>query len=371
MCSLVASSRLVVREVGLELTPWQWRLGVLGLLSFIGTTSVLLTGQLSLLLLLPITLAWVEARRGRWTHAGVYLGLALSVKPFLLIFMPYLVFRRQFRAAAAAGVAASLCFVAGLLVFGVKAHWSWLEAVTAVDWTWAAMNASIFGILSRALGSSRCCSPLVIAPGLIKPLWYASVGLVGTLTLAASTSNSTTETRDRDRDRGEGLITHHSSLITHKIAVDRDFALLLLSSLLISPLGWAYYLWLPLGPLVALAVSWWPKTGSTGFQPACRQDVGAPFTTSRLASPRSCAVRWRDGLLLVGITGLLWPVFATDLFQPHAWATVSVGSIYFWGTFALWSSLIVDWRVAASVGLTTVERGNTLTGPDIRGEQVG
>src|SRR5207247_183245 len=206
--------------------------------------------------------------------------------------------------------------------------------------------------------------------GLIKPLWYASVGLVGTLTLAASTPNSTTETRDRDRDRGEGLITHHSSLITHKIAVDRDFALLLLSSLLISPLGWAYYLWLPLGPLVALAASWWPKTGSAGFQPACRQDVGA--------TPNTCGAgfqpayrRWRDGLLLVGITGLLWPFFATDIFQPHVWATVSVGSVYFWSTFALWSSLIVDWRVAASVGLITVERGNTLTGPDIRGEQVG
>src|SRR5438034_3272694 len=180
LLSLVASSRLVVREVGLELTPWQWRLGVLGLLSFIGTTSVLLTGQLSLLLLLPITLAWVEARRGRWTHAGVYLGLALSVKPFLLIFMPYLVFRRQFRAAAAAGVAASLCFVAGLLVFGVEAHRSWLQALASVSWMRANMNASILGFLTRALSPSRSYSPLVIAPGLVKPLWYASVGLVGT-----------------------------------------------------------------------------------------------------------------------------------------------------------------------------------------------
>src|SRR5206468_6687846 len=139
--------RLIIREVGLALTPWQWRLGGLGLLSFIGTPSVLLTGQLSLLLLLPITPALVEARRGRWTHAGVYLGLALSVKPFLLIFMPYLVFRRQFRAAAATGVAASLCFVAGLLVFGVEAHWSWLRTLASVASveTWAAMNASIFG----------------------------------------------------------------------------------------------------------------------------------------------------------------------------------------------------------------------------------
>src|SRR6266571_2823872 len=178
LLSLVASSRLIVREVGLELTPWQWRLGVLGLLSFIGTAGVLLTGQLSLLLLLPITLAWVEARWGRWTHAGVYLGLALSVKPFLLIFMPYLVFRRQFRAAAATGVAASLCFMAGLLVFGVEAHWSWLQAVAAVNWTWANLNASVFGLLTRALGPSLYYSPLVTSPNLIKRLWLGAEGVI-------------------------------------------------------------------------------------------------------------------------------------------------------------------------------------------------
>src|SRR2546425_5040608 len=68
LLSVLASLRLIVREVGLALTPWQWRLGVLGLLSFIGTEGVFATGQLSFLLLLPVILAWVEARRGRWTH---------------------------------------------------------------------------------------------------------------------------------------------------------------------------------------------------------------------------------------------------------------------------------------------------------------
>src|SRR2546427_3949261 len=68
LLSLLISVRLIVREVGLALTPWQWRLGGVGLLSFIGTAGVFMTGQLALLLLLSITLALVEARGGRWAH---------------------------------------------------------------------------------------------------------------------------------------------------------------------------------------------------------------------------------------------------------------------------------------------------------------
>lgn len=312
LLSLLASLGLIIREVGLKLTPWRCRLGLLGLLSFAGTGAIFVTGQLSFLLLLPVTLAWVEARRGRWTIAGVYLGLAMSVKLFLLIFVPYLVLRRQFRAAAGAGAGAALCYVAGLIVFGVDAHWSWLRAVASSNWAWASMNASVLGLLTRALAESPYYSPISPAPELIRPLWLAVAGLVGMFTLAAATSDST------------------------DTAVDRGFALLLLGSQLISPLGWIYYLWLPLGPIAALVTSW-----CNGHE------------SGRVSAPSRMS-RWRSGLLLGTIPGLVWPFPAVMLLQPHPWITVLLGSLYFWATLALWSSLIVDWHVAESAEVTAV-----------------
>jgi hypothetical protein len=54
---LLASLRLIVREVGLPCRPWTHRLALCGLLNFAGTAAVCITGQLSFLLLLQVTLA--------------------------------------------------------------------------------------------------------------------------------------------------------------------------------------------------------------------------------------------------------------------------------------------------------------------------
>ena len=301
--ALVVSLRLIVGEVGLTLTPRRLLLGMIGVLGFAGTGAVAATGQVSFLLLLPITLAWIEARRGRWARAGAYLGLAASVKLFLLIFVPYLVLRRRFRAVAAAAGTAGLCFAVGLLLFGVDAHRSWLRALSSPDWAWAAMNGSILGLLTRTLSESPYYSPLLSAPGLITPIWLAAAGLAGMLTMVAAASRPTDPN------------------------VDRDFALLSLASQLISPLGWVYCLWLPVGPLAALIATWRRERESEGIR-------SVPFLA-----------RWRDRFLLLATPGLVWPLFGTTLFQPHRWATVVVGSVYFWATFALWLSLLVDWRL--------------------------
>ena len=166
------------------------------------------------------------------------------------------------------------------------------------------MNGSILGLLTRTLSESPYYSPLLSTPSLITPIWLAAAGLVGLLTLLAAAS------RPADSN------------------VDRDFALLLLVSQLISPLGWVYYLWLPVGPLAALIATWRRERESEGIR-------SMPFLA-----------RWRDGFLLLATPGLVWPLFGTTLFQPHRWATVVVGSVYFWATFALWLSLLVDWRLS-------------------------
>jgi len=185
------------------------------------------------------------------------------------------VLRRRFRAVASAASTAGLCFAVGLLVFGVDAHRSWLRALGSSDWAWAAMNGSILGLLTRTLSESPYYSPLLSTPSLITPIWLAAAGLVGLLTLLAAAS------RPADSN------------------VDRDFALLLLVSQLISPLGWVYYLWLPVGPLAALIATWRRERESEGIR-------SMPFLA-----------RWRDGFLLLATPGLVWPLFGTTLFSSR------------------------------------------------------
>lgn len=300
---LYYSLKVIYRESALRIPCSRYWLVALGLLSFTGTQMMLVTGQLSWVLFLPITLAWAAARQGRWSSAGTYLGFAMSVKPFLLIFLPYLVLQRQWRAAVNAGMTLLICFATGVLIFGIDAHRSWLVTLAAVDWTLGDTNVSILGFLTRVLSANSAFSSLIIAPELIRPLWLVAASVVGMLTFAASTCSS------------------------DDAAIDRGFALVLLAALLLSPLGWTYYLWFPLGPLVVLLQSWWGERQSND-----------PFVSSS-AHP------WRDRLLFAAIPGLVWPFLATGFLQPHSWATVVFGSVYFWSTLFLWAALVADWRV--------------------------
>jgi alpha-1,2-mannosyltransferase len=301
------SLRLIARESGIVLTPWRCRLAALALLGFAGLGAVAVTGQVSFILLLPMTLAWIRARRGCWGEAGVYLGLAMSVKPFLGLFLPYLLLRRRFDALGTALGAGAAAFLLGIGVFGWDAHRSWIAGFAAVSWEWVAMNASLLGFLRRVLAPSAYYEPLLEAPSLIAPAWLLLSGTIGVVSLAVAATDSDDQ------------------------AVDRSFGLLLLAALLISPLGWTYYWWLALGPMVQVVASWWQGNAHPGG--------------------------WRRALFLVAVPGLIWPLPATVMFQPSPWATALTGSAYFWATLALWAALISDWRVAGGRVATVIGRG--------------
>jgi hypothetical protein len=110
-------------------------------------------------------------------------------------------------------------------------------------------------------------------------------------------------------------------------AIDRAFALLLVAAQLLSPLGWVYYLWLPAGPIAALAVR------------RSRSDV------------RWFSVR---GLLgLVTIFGFVAPLPVLFSFQPRGWASVSFASAYFWATLSVWILLLLDFTADLKVRTTS------------------
>jgi alpha-1,2-mannosyltransferase len=296
LLALIVSILLIARELDFAWTPMRLLAVAASTLAFAATQSFFVTGQLSLLLTLAVTVCWVQARRGSWTPAAVVLGVCASMKPFLFIFAPYLLLTRRFRALAILAGAAAASAGIGILIFGVDAYRSWYRALSqSGDWAWAVMNASTLALFRRAFDTEPIGTPLVVAPALVTT-WLVAAAIVGIVTLVASAQ----------------LSAHPSTGSGRAEEIDRPFALLLVAAQLISPLGWIYYLWLPAGPVAAVVL----KTGP--------------------------AKAGRHVLLLVAATGFVWPMPYLLLFRTHAWGTLTVASIYFWATFALWVWLIAD-----------------------------
>ena len=293
----------IAQELRLHPTPWQRRLIVLGILAFSGTGGLLLTGQLSLLLFLPVTLAWIHMRQGKWEKAGLSIGLAASIKPFLFIFLPYLLLKRQFKAAGVVLILTITNFAIGLIVFGVQAHTDWIQRLASVDFAWLFMNTSILGMITRTFTDNPMYSVMINAEEVLTYVWVTLSAFLGITALFITTND------------------------TSRLSIDRTFALLLITAFLISPLGWIYYFFLPLGPVTGLVTTWWTQPNPKIF-----------LTLQHKQGLRNIAV-------LIATVGFLVPPEVTLLFQPNSFATFTIGSVFFWCTSLLWFSLFIDWRL--------------------------
>lgn len=117
-----AALRLLLGQVlpspagqALRRSDW-WPVFLAALVNFPPVLVHLTWGQLQLPLLLILTGAWLELRRGRETRAGLLVGLAITLKVFPLLLLLPLALQRRWRCAAAAlllsGAALGLSFAA-------------------------------------------------------------------------------------------------------------------------------------------------------------------------------------------------------------------------------------------------------------------
>jgi hypothetical protein len=257
-----------------------WGTGLLGAAAFISPAMIatIITGQVGLLLLVPFTLAWRSLRRDREVEAGVWLGLCAGTKLFLLLFVVYLAFARRWRAALAMSATLATLFLVGLAVFGVDAYRHWLAQLGGVSWAEHYMNASLLGLTERSLSASDWpYTPLADAPWLVRPIWAVALAVVlwrGGRTLAATPS------------------------------LDRHVLVVTAAMLLLSPLGWVYYLFLLMPPLAGV-----------------------------LAADHESLDRRGRLLLLAGIGLLLVPapVPWMTLQWDNGLVTTSLGGVYTWG----------------------------------------
>jgi hypothetical protein len=232
--------------------------------------SVINLNQLTWLLWPLLLVAWSCWRRERWTAGAIAFGVALSFKSFLGLFLIWLALKRQWRALAVSLASCAAALAVGIMAYGVDVFRAWMGALGSVEWSYAVMNASWRGIVSRSLTATGSAgAPLIVRPDLVTPLFVIGAAAVLVVTF----------------------------LRAARQGVEDSWPALMASSLLVSPLGWLYYIWWVL----------------PGIRPS-RLLVAAP-------------------LLWVPMVCVLWG-------QPSGWATVTIGSVFFWGLLLAWGYFI-------------------------------
>jgi Glycosyltransferase family 87 len=145
--------------------------------------------QLELLLLAMTMVAFVAADRGKDREAGIWLGVAASLKLYPLFFLLPFVARRNYKLVGTAGAVFALGQLVNLIVVGPQGLLTYyvqiLPGVSALyqrGW----LNSSPYGVFSRIFGWSTQTSPIVEAPDLVLPLTllFAAVGIAVALKLS-------------------------------------------------------------------------------------------------------------------------------------------------------------------------------------------
>jgi hypothetical protein len=175
----------------------------------------LVLGQTNVLLAVLVLLALRQIRTGREVLAGLLLALSVVVKPYAIIFLPYVAIRRHFTALAAFGAFLGAALVLPAVSYGMEGNVAllggWYDTVTGSTPPNLATqdNVSIAGMYAKWLGVGR-------------PALYLSLATIGALALVCLVIL-----------RRRGTLRHPEYL---------EMSLLLTTIPLISPQGWDYVL---------------------------------------------------------------------------------------------------------------------------------
>lgn len=289
VAALAAALGVMVRTAGIRLTWRRFLIGGALVVSAAPFTVVAVTSELTFLLLLPFTLAWTSAAAGRWGRAGAWLGICVGWKLFFLVFLPWLALRRQWSALAACGAVVASCVALGLAVHGLETYRLWLGSLGTVGWWWMPMNASWQGLVSRVVEGGRTVAPLVQAPALFPPLAAAGSAVVVAVSVWA----------------GHRLLGRHG-------AIHAAVLVLVVGSIVASPLGWVYYVPLALGPLIGAIASGEWRLVPQGWLVASMCAAGALYI----------------------------PLEQAAAGQPSPLATITLASSYFYGLTVPWVGLV-------------------------------
>lgn len=221
-------------------------------LTYLGVIYALQTGQLSLLLSLPVVLVWLFLRRGRVHTAAMILGVLIVLKPFLGVLLPLFLVRGRWRALFSAGVGGAGVTVATLPFVGVVAYPAWLITLESITWYDHPLNLSFTGWFFRLLDPDPPSQTTWLVTGIA--LFIALVAVAPKL----GPKRYTGPERRKPLPPGVSL---SPDILRRRIGyerrrIDRDFGVLIVVALLGSPLGWLYYTPMIIPALATRTLAW-------------------------------------------------------------------------------------------------------------------
>ncbi len=219
--SIVASVRLIVRARAVPVARLYWVAGALVLC--MPFTQVWVLGQVTWLLLYPMTRAWLESESAP-VRAGLWLAVVVLLKPPFALAAALL----PFPIALTTALTGLLGTLVGIAWFGWAPWAAWLDQAHVVTWLTYPLNASLWGWTSRVLLGVHSSAGLASLP----------IAAVVAIVLV-----------------GLGL----AIVVLRERRPPERWILAILWSLLMSPLGWIYYLPLALGPFLVC----WRDTWTT------------------------------------------------------------------------------------------------------------
>lgn len=207
--------------------------------------------QVSCLLMVLMTLAWIAIRGGRPATGGAWLGAICLLKPFYGLFLLWLLWKREWRAAATLLAVVLAGVLVSALVVGADGMLNWVTLMRQITWQAHLYNASIHGVGARLLAPARELPAATWTPVLVSS--GARVVLEVVLTLLVSVVAIRAVRRVGPDEFGPA---------TH--GVDTAFAALSAAGVLLSPLAWVHYV--PVSALPTIAVFarrpvWWGFCG--------------------------------------------------------------------------------------------------------------
>ncbi len=246
-------------------------------------------GQVGTLLLLPLTLAWLKMRRGDEKQAGLWLGLATGLKPFLALFLLPLLLTKRWQASAAMIANLLMTLMVGWLCFGTEPYAHYRLVADQVTWTTSNWNGSLIGFTDRAFSG-------------IDPRSWPNVKMISRaigLSLCAAVIAAMCV---KLRQSASGKSTRGSD------TADQLFLLTIPAAVLVSPLGWLYYMpWMCLCGLIV-----WQRTANAPHARAWRLAfiasviaTVAPIEMKSIPTPRNPTEWWGiDALYCYALAGM-------------------------------------------------------------------
>jgi hypothetical protein len=212
-------------QEGVRKATW-WTIGFALLMVYYPSIGNHTLAQLGMLLLLLLTAAWHHKRLGNDLLAGMWLGLAVGLKPFLLPMAACLIVTRCWKMLAAVSATVLITVLVGAGLCGWQAYADYLQVAGNVNWTATNWNASWTGLIDRYF---------IATPDSVWPITRPFARALS-FTCAGATFAALLFTVRRHCQKPDDRLAHNAL-----------FAMGPAACLLMSPLGWLYYF-----PLLAL-----------------------------------------------------------------------------------------------------------------------